>query len=565
MKKPLNPYRFRVIFCKLFVGVMLSVCTALAFAQSPPDKCWIHLDKPFYVSGEIIWYKVYFPEYLDDASLMVRSALVNARGEVIEEYYLKAQKHAAVNGYFKLPYDMSTGNYNVLITGTHRERHFPIRLAEASIPIFSDLASTTSTVKIDPPLKNPSPDLSQSDNLKVNIVLDQAEYHARMLVSAQIEVTDPKGNPVQADVSVSVHDQELHGPAGEGLTLIEGVNLPQVPMDSIIQIVGRLESPEGDGMYTPLLGLFSSSENSVQYTQTDPQGNFSLAIPDFWGVKSLQFSDFAHGDVRIRIPSFYSVNNSSTRENQLNIEPYLQRSRERKKIYQLTARVETPLPELETQWNPVEFKPDRRIRLEDYAPFPDIPTFFKDVATPLKFRLEKGETYYAKMFNPDPFIRTFYEGDPLFIIDGRIENDMDSIARMDIENLVQIDLFYYQNHLLEQFGALGLNGVVMITTNTSPSLVPITAADNLFSLSGIQIPTVFPALKANELERNRHTPFFKSQLYWNPSLKTDEQGQAEIKFLQSDDISTFRMEVVAQGKSGLRGYATVSYQVVWER
>ena len=31
-------------------------------ANSPNDNCIIHLNKSFYVSGEIVWYKIYLPE-----------------------------------------------------------------------------------------------------------------------------------------------------------------------------------------------------------------------------------------------------------------------------------------------------------------------------------------------------------------------------------------------------------------------------------------------------------------------------------------------------------------------
>ena len=548
---------------KIILGGWLCVMSLMVGAQAPQGRCWVHMDKPFYVSGEIIWYKVYFPRHFDAAPLMVRSALVNDQGGVVEEYYLQSGNNPYVSGYYKLPYELPSGDYSLILTGTHRQRHVPIRLAQVSIPVISDLASEDNAKKPKFPQENQR--TSQAGPVKVEINLDRAQYQARRPVTARIQVTNAAGEPVLAQLSVSVFDRELLGEGGKGITLVEGVALPNAQLDSSIRIGGKVMSSGGQGLYTPLLGVFSPSENDLIYAQTDGEGNFSIPVPDFWGRKNVQFADFANPDIRVRIPSFYSVSPSSGSSDHSTAHSYPQYSRDRKKIYQLTARVEMPLTEIPVERTTRAFEPDRRIRMEDYASFPDLPTFFQDVSTPLKFRTDRAGKYFAKMFNPDPLVRSFYDDPPLFFVDGRIVDQVDSIARMDVESVVHMDLFYYQRHATEQFGPLGMNGVVMITTNTSPVLVPPTEADNVFSLSGIQTPATFPYLTETQLSQSPHQPFFRPQVYWNPTVYTDAQGRAEIRFFQPDDISTFRVEIVAQDATGAVGMGTVRYEVVWER
>ncbi|MBM3293086.1 MAG: hypothetical protein FJY82_01030, partial [Candidatus Aminicenantes bacterium] len=54
---------------------------------------------------------------------------------------------------------------------------------------------------------------------------------------------------------------------------------------------------------------------------------------------------------------------------------------------------------------------------------------------------------------------------------------------------------------------------------------------------------------------------FKSTAYWNPSVLTDASGEADVRFVLPDNLTTFRIMVVAQTKDSLFGRGEASLKV----
>ena len=56
-------------------------------------------------------------------------------------------------------------------------------------------------------------------------------------------------------------------------------------------------------------------------------------------------------------------------------------------------------------------------------------------------------------------------------------------------------------------------------------------------------------------------PAIDPLVHWNPDVRTDQNGRAQILFKQSDDLGTFVIEVFAHGPKGV-AHAVHRYQVV---
>ncbi len=237
------------------------------------------------------------------------------------------------------------------------------------------------------------------------------------------------------------------------------------------------------------------------------------------------------------------------------IRRYLEWSRQRKKIYQLFQEVEMPLSSDRPSPDTTTYRPDRHLRLADYTPMEDLPTFFREVATPLKYRRQHGQ-YVALMFNPE--MRRFYHGSPLFIVDGQLTWDAHYVAQLDIGAIATIDLFFFADALRSHFSAFGRYGVVVIRSRTGGLQLPNAYRQNILSLDGLQVPVSFPALPGDP---QTDLPRFRPQLYWNPNVPTDEQGRATVEFRQSDALSTFQVSVVAHGSDGRSGAGVYRYEV----
>jgi hypothetical protein len=195
--------------------------------------------------------------------------------------------------------------------------------------------------------------------------------------------------------------------------------------------------------------------------------------------------------------------------------------------------------------------PDRVIKTDDY-PFETLPAFCKDISTPLKFIQEKNTRDKFKMNNPES--RKFYYGSPLFIVDQQVTRDVDYLSNLEFQQLDSIYLYYDNQKLTEFFGFAGFSGVVVINSKRGDLEVPNDLRIQEFSIGGLQPEIVKHENQPSELPR------LNPLLLWEPSLNTNQNGQAGFSFVQSDDISIYQIEVVAQSSDGKRGYGKLEYR-----
>ncbi|MFT4566134.1 MAG: hypothetical protein ACI9FN_001088, partial [Saprospiraceae bacterium] len=57
-------------------------------------------------------------------------------------------------------------------------------------------------------------------------------------------------------------------------------------------------------------------------------------------------------------------------------------------------------------------------------------------------------------------------------------------------------------------------------------------------------------------------PDFRNTLFWNPSITTDENGEASISFYTSDAIGEYEVKVDAINSSGKEGRASMLIEVL---
>ena len=550
---------------------LLVVSLFIAFLASPTigeSQCVTHFNKSFYVSGEIIWYKVYFPDDFKNRNIAIKVGFWDQEGQMLADVFHKTHGKAFVQGYYQIPFDLKSGQYHFMVFGTNRADKNPITLAEALIPIYNDLERNPSgsTVNLQEQIKEEAKGSPlQNAPLQVSIELLSGNVQQRKMVKAKIQIQDKDGNPVPAGLSVSVMDYALtNGNLPEEKNIIKSKVFDQnigALLDSTISFQGKLSDSLGQALEAQLLGIYSKNEQTLIYTKSDREGHFSFDLPDFIGSKSIQFLDYQYENIQVAFQTDVQLEKEAPLLYTPEVLSYLNASQQRKKIFQLYNSFEYVL---EPEIPPFDIQlpqPDNSFLVQDYERFASVPEFFKEVSTTLKFRQDKKGRYITKMFNPAQNSRQFYPGKPLFIIDGKLTRDANFVAQMDLATLERVDLFFNFEKLRQQFGALGINGVVMITTNLPDPPIPASEEADIFLINGLQSNPNFPGLQAQKKVISPHAPFLQPQLYWNPTVQTNERGELEITFLQSDDISTFCIEVVAQGQNGVYGYGRLDYQV----
>jgi hypothetical protein len=547
----------------VFAGLLIVFLPAMPInslrAQSIPDQSTLtfHLDKPFYVNGEIIWYKVYLPAGFQGHDVMLKLSLRADAGRSVEEYFLKTEGKTSVHGYFKLPYDVEPAVYHFLVMGTDSASKKRVKLGEMSVPVYNDLDESWEKQETVAAVSGAGPALVEG--LRLDVQLTEAGIQKRAEVNATVQVSDSGGRPLAAEVSVSVRDEQLLPVGGT----IKRVTVPPAgdpaALDPDIYINGRLTDAEGRPRAGVTFGVYASDERSSFLGETDPQGYFALHLPEFTGNKPIQFVDLRGETFKVEIEDGISIAEHPKLVYTENVKNYLEWSRGRKLIYQLYQTVETGLQIEKPVVEARELIPDYHIGLKDYTAFDDLYTFLTEVSTPLKLRKENDGSLYARMFNPDPRVRVFYQDPPIFIVDGKITRNVNFLQDLDITKLEVIDEFFDFNRLNTYFGKLGSNGVVVVETSIPNLQLPETDEATIFSVSGL-LPeaTLLPMENVGSQQ-----PVFKPQLFWLAGGQTNSQGQLDLRFPHSDDLGTFVIEVTARSEDGKMGYTTRRYQVSW--
>ena len=85
------------------------------------NQCLLHLDKPFYVTGEIIWFKADMPENLIYNQSLLRVDLVRKDGSSVFQFYRPIEKDLSSFGSIKIPYDFSPDVYLLVLSLTREE------------------------------------------------------------------------------------------------------------------------------------------------------------------------------------------------------------------------------------------------------------------------------------------------------------------------------------------------------------------------------------------------------------------------------------------------------------
>lgn len=557
---------YKFIVC-LFLAVVLALPQASADNLSASNQCLVHLDKSFYLNGEIIWYKIYLPNIVEGRSTMLKVILANESGKTVDYSFLKTEGKTSVSGYYKIPFDCEPGMYSFVVAGIDEATLLPVKLSEFPLPIYNDEEVPKTVSKTEMQNFDNVPQLIVNE-LKVSVELEQQTIRNRDEVRVRVKVTDEDGRPVVANLSAAVTDWGLCGPETSSLpSLKSGKNLPPPTFYNLkgsMYTKSRLVSELGEPLQANVLGVYYPGNDKMFYTKTDAEGLIFLEIPDFHGSETIQYVGYDNEYEHVKIKPVEEL--QFAKQSALTYSPgiieYLNYSRQRKKIFQMYKALEFNLnPEIPAQEAQV-LKPNLSINVQEYERFENMATFFTELLTPLRFRIVADTNFVARMYNPRmKRIDKYFPGKPLFIIDGKITRNGNFVGKLKPDYVETVELFYEPTELRRHFNVFGNNGVVRITTSLPELIIPPDEEEDIFDINGLQPLSDFPVFDPAQIGNNRHRPFFRPQLYWNPNLETDGNGEIVFSYFQSDDLSTFRIEVVGQDKEGAIGFGQAVYEV----
>jgi outer membrane receptor protein involved in Fe transport len=119
------------------------------------------------------------------------------------------------------------------------------------------------------------------------------------------------------------------------------------------------------------------------------------------------------------------------------------------------------------------------------------------------------------------------------------------IATMDISNVERVELL--KGPATAIWGSQGANGVFLVYTKRGGGKEVVLSPE--FDIMGHSTEREFYSPNYS-VKLDRHSlPDYRATLYWNPSFRTDEQGNARLIFYNSDNAQ--EMQVAIEGLSTL--------------
>ena len=539
--------------------LILTILLALNFgaigAQDNAHKqLFVHTNQSIYFTGDLLQYKLYLSPDFQNHKATIRVSLISEDQKCVEDGFIKTLGNTSISGQIEIPVELSSGMYSLIFSGLSGINKREVQISESKIPIYSDLSndlliSTTKESKATEKLVF---------ELGLKLELDSI-FKIRSQVSGRINVLDSTNNPVNADVSMSVRRKSTLSNTYNSLQKSKLlVDIDPRFIANRIYIQGALKANPRSKKF-PVIGVYKPSENIFNYLKTDDKGIFMLPIEDFSGTKSMQFLSLENRklDLVFNTPKSSVVSPSLIVNKE--IIALIDQSKKRKKINQLFPHESITNALHQTEWTQKPKNENARYFLNTYESFPDLATMFGEINSPMKYRIEKNGEHIVRVFNGDQYRRGFYAESPIFIVDGLITKDAESVNDLDIKKIEKVEIVSSNEILRSNYGPIGQNGIVFITT-TSPEIVLAEAESNGFIvLNGLK--SVSGIIPREAQLRPHHIPSFKSHLLWSTRLESTKTGAYDFSFYQSDDLGDFEIEVFVRATDGRIGYYIFPYEV----
>lgn len=532
------------------------------------EKVYLHTDKPYYYPGETIWFKSYINNNQpnqDSTSKVVYVELINSSKQVIQHKQIKIDSGSAAS-YFYLSDTLQRGNY--LLRGyTNWTRNFgePCYFIKP-IPVLGMVEKMENQTR------------NHSSDSTVKVISDKEIYKNREKIQLIVQVRGRDHLPVKANLSVSVTDERQVAGLAEEVTILSEFPLPDVteparftfPVEQAIKLSGVLKDPKNKPIATSLTLVIGNLEE-VLALETNAQGHFELKGLEFYD--SVEFAFQAkdkrgnpYGSVTLisqEVPTITSWKHYKTL-NIINADSpqRLLSEYEIPKDAKVLEEVTVTSKAIETQGGKIQEKvygkADHVVKGTDL-----FASGVTNLALALRGRIpglvvaqeadNKGLHYTIKIRGAASFSLST---EPLVLMDGVPmagapgETAGDRLAQI---NPGIVDRIEVTTRINSMYGDAGRNGVIAIYTkagSTSAYSHIDRKTMDIFKLMGFSKSGTFRSPDYDNSTQGNDMPDFRSTVYWNPGLQTDETtGECVVSFFATDLSGRYR--VIVEGVTEL--------------
>ncbi len=524
-------------------------------AQNLQEKVFLHTDKPFYYAGDEVFFKAFLnygnPLLNQELSTVLYVELINANRDYIIEKKFKIFD-GAVAGNFHLPDSLSQENYFLRAYTNWNRNYGPEHLYVQPLQVL-DLYT-----RIQPTASSESSSLT-------SVYADQVSYEAREKVTLTISAKNQDQKALQTILSVSVLDQTQVPLISYPVSIDKQLTLDKISdkvdlnrfaytIEKGITQKGKTVDEKGKGEEAEITIFVNDFEGMIDL-QSDKSGEFILEDMEFYGpmklaiqamdkkgkpVASVELTESLKAPVVLppnpSFPKTYKVETSirplalvpDDNPNEMEAEETSPDSQSKQSIYGSPDYVVTG-EKLMGTGNTVDLVNS----LAGNVPGMRVTVAGASGQQQIRFR---GSGSFSGSL------------EPVVMINGSIRPSTGSTTAADNLRTVNpndIDRVEIVTRTVSMLGDQGANGVIAVylKEGSSPdNPLSNTQSMSVFTLEGYQPVQNFYQLDYDQ-EDDLEGKDLRQTLYWNPTLVTDESGEASISFFTNDSAGPMTVEI----------------------
>lgn len=528
------------------------------------EKAYVQTDKPYYYPGEKIWFKAYMnyrtPELMDSLSRVLYVELISEERKIIQSKAILIDGGAG-EGAFDLPASQQAGNYVLRAYTQWMMNNNHEKFFVKSLPVLGLYERPDNKAMVD---------TIQQTTSHIKLRTDKLSYRTRERIDLELALRDEAGNPVYADLSVSVTDvkQVVAVPDEKNIMnsfsfsteVIENAYANEIkfPIEFGISLNGLYKNKKGVAAKASFM-MVDLSSNKILPIQTDDKGNFS--------VSRLQFYDSTE-------MAFQTPGKKKKFEGTITLQ-----KKETPSVESLNFQKSFPIVKTDIQQRVI--LPENVSQAPKYAKDKTLP---EGVVEPIQMNKENVPQAYAKAdfsISGEEIVKssrtslinalrgrvpglTIVNGylrlggpsnllsaattEPLLIIDGVqiTSGATERLNQINPEMVERVDVIKYGGGAM--YGSRGSNGVIIVTTKSGDGVTD----QSVYELSlvkkvmGYSSPAFFTAPDYGRIQNSSFADT-RSTIFWSPQVITDKIGNASVSFYAAD-IAT-RYKIVIEGVS----------------
>ena len=564
--------RIPVLLLTLLVMAMPGNCHRSG--PDDPDRFYLVLNKPFYVSGETMWYKIYMLNR-DAESRIVHIGLFNSAGKLLINQQLKVE-HGAVSGSIDLPIEWPDDFYRLEILSRWNLNFGPGGIQEKIIPVYN----SSFPGQLPASFNEPEDTAIRKDSFRVSgnefrVKFNKPLYHPRDSVVMEI---DPLIRSGEYNLSVDVIDlaqvpaagklgfNDYQEPSGKGRVQGNNDHSQFQPEKKLTLDAQVKEAADSAPLTSSVLSVFIPSSHQLLRARAF-HGSLHSDLPDLYGEQVLQLlnlNPFQGKEPVVKMERIWdqvslTILIADRPLHTTEIDEYIIRARLRRQVNEIFTGRELISSPSDTAYTRLPAA-DMNFDMTHFKLIANLEDFIKSVVLTVRRQKENDKTS-IRLFNDQTEFLFMYH--PWYLVDGLFSFEEPAILTTPFPDLRTVS-FYTNKKSLNHFDPIMiLYGIISITTNDSYWENNILSYPNTIRYRGFYSGKSFIDSQPELGPGNQDTPDLRPSVYWNPNLLIPRGKKGVVKFRTTDNPGLFLVELTGTDKSGSVVHQTALYRVAY--